>query len=109
MPYTFSFAGVELAWAPLMTDFAANLKLIGDTPRTITGELTSLVVATKHTWTITVVVGNQGAWLESLMNLNSFEFINYDGRTFTVRMTSLTFNLWPVEIVGTATVTLEEV
>ena len=52
---------------------------------------------------------NQLAFLEGLLALASFVFVDHDGTSFTVKATSLMVNRWPIAIVGTAQLSLEEV
>jgi hypothetical protein len=109
MSYTISMNGVALDYLPIYSNYSRGLTNIGGTARSITGSLVDLGVARKRTWSLAVVIGAQASWLEGLMDLASFAFVDHDGSTFTVKMTGLMENQWPLSIVGTAQITLEEV
>lgn len=109
MAYTITMNGVALSYLPKYSSYSRAVGRIGSTARAIDGTLVDLTIATKRTWNLTVSIGSQRAWLEGLMALSSFAFVDHDGSTFTVKMTALLMNQWPLEIVGTAQITLEEV
>ena len=109
MSYSISLNGVALDYLPKYSNYSRNPSRIGSTRRAIDGTLVDLTIATKRTWTLTVSIGSQGAWLEGLMALASFAFVDHDGGSYTVKMTGLLMNQWPLAIVGTAQISLEEV
>ena len=109
MSYSISLNGVALEYLPKYSNYGRHVSRIGSNRRAIDGTLVDLGIATKRTWTLTVAIGSQTAWLEGLLALASFAFIDHDGSTFTVKMTGLIMNQWPLEIVGTAQITHEEV
>jgi len=109
MPYSITLDGVALAYLPKYSNYSRNVARIGSTARAIDGTLVDLTVATKRRWSFTVLIGTQGAWLEGLVDKASFTFVDHDAGSFTVKMTTLVQNQWPLELIGTAQIELEEV
>ena len=109
MAYTFTFNGVNLEYAPLADDYDCAPQRVGTLEEAIDGTLVDLSAGSKLVWRMTVVVGNQRSHLLALYNAPYFEFVDYDGVSYTVKMTGLSFKSYPISEVGTATVELREV
>lgn len=110
MAYTVTLNGTALQYLPTYSDHAADIVGVGGGQRrAVDGSLVDLDYADKERRTLTVIVGTQRAWLKTLKRMASFAFVDYDGTSYTVKMTGLSFYQWPQELVGKAQITLEEV
>ena len=110
MAYTITLNGVALEYLPIHSEYSSEIVGVGGgLRRALDGSLVDLDYTDKERRTFIVVVGTQRAWLKTLKRLASFAFVDYDGTSYTDKMTGLTFNAWPVEDLGTAQITLEEV
>lgn len=110
MAYTITLNGTALAYLPKPDDYGKSLFLAGPAPaRAIDHTLVPLGNTVKRRWDLILYIGEQLAFLEGLLALSSFIFVDHDGASYTVKATGLRENSWPLEEVGTAQLTLEEV
>jgi hypothetical protein len=110
MAYAITLNGTPIQYLPTPENYSKQLSLAGaGVARAIDATLVDLGSVVKRRWSLTVYVGPQAAFLEGLLALASFVFVDHDGTSFTVKATSLMVNRWPIAIVGTAQLSLEEV
>lgn len=110
MAYVITLNGTAIQYLPRPQNYDRAVFLSGPAPaRAIDQTLVSLGNTVKRKFNLTLYVGNQLAFLEGLLALASFVFVDHDGTSFTVKATSLMVNRWPIAIVGTAQLSLEEV
>lgn len=109
MANTITLNGTEITTCLYDGEYNRNVRRIGGLERAIDGTLVDLTVATKRTWRLMILLSTHRAFLEGLLGLSSFTFVDHEDSSFTARMTDLTINRWPITYRGTATITLEEV
>lgn len=110
MAYTVTLNGTAIQYLPTPENYSRQVFLAGaGIARAIDATLVDLGSVVKRRWSLTVYVGPQAAFLEGLPALVSFTFVDHDGGSYTVKATGLVFNRWPISLVGTAQLTLEEV
>lgn len=109
-PYI-SLNGTSIGAIPLNSSGGEDFFQIEDSPRAIDGTLVDLGFPHKEKFSFIVVVGTLRSWLKSLKSMSSFTFVDFEGNSYNVKMTSLSFN-WTYgkdTYFQTAKITLEEV
>ena len=110
MSYSITLNGAALQYLPRPQNYGRSVFLSGPAPqRAIDQTLVPLGNTVKRRFDLTVYIGSQLSFLEGLLSLSSFTFVDHDGTSFTVKAMALSANRWPLSLVGTAQLTLEEV
>lgn len=106
-----SLNGTTVSALSLSSGGGADVFQVGSSPRAIDGTLIDLGFPNKERFILSLTVGTLRSWLKALKALASFTFIDFDGNSYTVKMTGLSFK-WIYgagEYVQVAQVTMEEV
>ena len=110
MAYSITLNGTALQYLPRPENYERSAFLAGPAPaRAIDQTLVPLGNVVKRRFSLSVYIGSQMAFLEGLLALSSFTFVDHDGTSYSVKALGLSVNRWPVDILGTAQLTLEEV
>lgn len=106
--YKLAFNGTALSPQPTSDNYSREVVEIGSSRRSLSGTLVRQITARKWRWTLKIYIRDQWEMLNDLVD-TSFLFRDHDGLEYRVRMMQAPGSeSYPKEIVGMATIILEE-
>lgn len=106
--YKLAFNGTALSPQPTSDNYSREAVEIGSSRRSLSGALIRQITARKWRWTLKVYIRDQWDMFNDLAD-TSFIFRDHDGLEYRVRMMQAPgVDLYPKEILGMTTITLEE-